>query len=181
MANKKFSDLTVTTTLAAADLFAIENATGNSRKITAGNMRDYTAPYYVHRVWQAVADAGPPTATTVGVNSTAYVAFNIIALEIDFDFFAASHFRIVCRGGSNAVGETIKFVLSRGSDGTNPAKTSSTEDLTLNNTQATYDSGWIARDDGQTGLVTYFICMKGSTATVDLTAGRLDVHWKIDS
>jgi hypothetical protein len=39
MANKKFSDYTATTTLVAADLFAVETAAGNSRKITRDNVR----------------------------------------------------------------------------------------------------------------------------------------------
>lgn len=39
MANKKFSDLTATTTVAATDLFAVETVAGNSRKITRDNVR----------------------------------------------------------------------------------------------------------------------------------------------
>lgn len=41
MANKKFSDLTAASSLAAGDLFAVENAGGNSRKITAANVRAF--------------------------------------------------------------------------------------------------------------------------------------------
>lgn len=42
MANKKFSDLTATTTMADADILALENAGGNSRKITFANLRNAT-------------------------------------------------------------------------------------------------------------------------------------------
>lgn len=42
MAGKTFGDLTATTTLADADLFAVEKD-GNSRKVTAANVRGYMA------------------------------------------------------------------------------------------------------------------------------------------
>ena len=38
MADKTFNDLTATTTVAAADIFAMENAAGNSRGITGTNL-----------------------------------------------------------------------------------------------------------------------------------------------
>lgn len=41
MADKTINDLTAATTLAAGDLFEIENTGNNSRKITAANVRTY--------------------------------------------------------------------------------------------------------------------------------------------
>lgn len=83
MADKKISDFTAATTLAAGDFLEIENAGGNSRKITAADVRKYMTGY----------EGGPPgsvptVASLTWVNQGTTVATDVtdgIRLDADCD------------------------------------------------------------------------------------------------
>lgn len=158
----------------------VDDAAGESVTITKWVSRRMVIriPYMVQRFYQS--DQTPPTTTTLAVNSSAsFVAFNIVAQEIDLSVFPATHFRILIRAGSTEAGQTIAVRLSQSQNGT-PAHTGSTGDIAaVTNTQGLWDSGWITRDDGATGLQSYFVEFKGTNGTVDISVGRIEVHWKI--
>lgn len=164
MANKTFGGLTATTSLADADLFAVEKG-GNSRKITAANVRSALAPTRLVRV---VANTSA-SSTSWNINSTSYFRFGTaFSFTLDFDYFPFTQYRISVAGGSTEAAQTVKMQLHDMGIG---AVISAGDDLTINNAGALYNSAWITRTATLTGggIRELSLYAKGSNSTVDLS------------
>lgn len=106
---------------------------------------------------------------TFNVNSTNYIAVVQFEFPIDLDVYPFTDYRILISGQSNQAGVTVTAQLATQSAPNTPIHTGG-NDVAVGSANALYDSGWLSRDDGATGLKLYEICLKGGNTTVDLTA-----------
>lgn len=79
MADKTINDLTESTTLAAGDLFEIENAGGNSRKMSAANLAKGLGGWELISAQTASASA---TIDFTGIDPAAWDELELVALDV---------------------------------------------------------------------------------------------------
>jgi phage-related tail fiber protein len=124
---------------------------------------------------QTLTAAGSVTAWSI--NSTTYTTFQMFNVSHDFTFFPATHFRLYGRAQSNEAAQTIKLQM-QSAGGT--AWHTGTEDVTITNTLANFDSGWLTIDSVPSGFDVSQMQCKGSNSTVDLSLVKIMIDLKID-
>jgi hypothetical protein len=130
-------------------------------------------PYVVIRLLALSASV------TMNVNSTSYINIGPFLFPHDFDEFPATAFRIYCPGNSTEASQSVTCQLALASAPATPLHTGG-NDLQINTSGAApYDSGWRSIDVPQTGLQRLSVAMKGSSGTVDLNAGSLEIMLRI--
>lgn len=130
------------------------------------------------RLLNRAFSSGSPTSTTINVNSTSYTNASGLFFTIDLSTFPFAQYRVIIVGQSNAAGATVTGQLATFASPTTAIHTGG-DDITLPNTFTTYDSGWLTRNDGATGLKEYGFVLKGSNSTVDLSANYIEILLKL--
>lgn len=156
---------TTETAWSNVDYIEGERADGTSVKVP----RLVARPVRYHQI--------PLVAGTIAVNSTSYAAFSSFNFFLDRDTFPATHFRIVIRGSANEAAQTVKAQLAAATAPGTPLHTGG-DDVTVTNTNGTFDSGWRTFDDGGSGLLFGNVALKGSNGTVDLVSSVATVMFK---
>jgi len=137
-------------------------------------------------VWQAPANnpfrnvcilRGGIAATTFNVNSTTYVETPYRRFTLDLDVFTPAFFQIIIIGNSNAAAQTVTAQLARPATPATPISPNG-NDLVVTNTNGYFASGWLAWSHTGTGLQDFTLALKGSNATVDLSAQEIEILLK---
>lgn len=129
--------------------------------------------------YQSVAVMRTPGATVFNINSTSYVRITALSFVWDFDYFPITHFRVNPSGNSNQAGVNITLEMRQA----NTANTLHTggNDVTLTNSAALYDSGWLTYDLQLTGYQEISVYAKGVNNTVDYSCIFFDVQFRAGS
>lgn len=107
---------------------------------------------------------------------TSYKSANIVAFNMDFDFFPATRYRISGVMWPNASGPTITLQLSEYSSPATPLSAAG-DDLVLTLPIIFQDSGWIDFATPPTGSLYLGIAFKGSNTTIDWLAQTLSIEF----
>lgn len=121
-----------------------------------------------------------PAGITINVNSTAYISIVPTEHGVDLAVIPWTHYRIRVSGNSNAVGQTVTAQLATSFATPTTAVHTGGNDLVMTNTPSLWDSGWLTRDDGASGVQNYILAFKGSNGTVDFAGTYIDVWYKYE-
>jgi hypothetical protein len=136
-------------------------------------------PLYVPRLYMMVHVADNDAASAI--NSVVYIPFQRFATVLDFDRFPATHFRVHVFGNSNEAGQTVTLQVDQEGDvdGGGEQLSAAGNDLVITNTTQLHSSAWIAITRAMSGIEYIYLILKGSNATVDLSARTINIEWRI--
>lgn len=109
------------------------------------------------------------------INATTYQRQLPWDFTFDCDEFSFNDFRILVYGNSTQSGQTATLQLATQAAVATPLSAAG-DDLVVPFSTAWHDSGWVAMASPLTGFQFLTIGTKGSNATVDISAQRLELH-----
>lgn len=116
-------------------------------------------------------------AGTIVVANTNFVGIGPMNFTVPLDDCPFTDFRVIVSGNSNTGGQTITALLATfGAPGT--AIHTGDTGLVISSTPQVWDSGWLSRNDGATGLKEYQLSLKGSNGSVNLAYSYLQLHFR---
>ncbi len=158
MADKTFSQLTGASSLAAADIFAIENGAGNSRKITATRVRNFMTSVLSGQLTAHISD-------TEAHGISTYFA-TLLASDNAEELLDLLGFELTGSGSSGKFSLGGLFVVTW-RDHSISANASEAKDYGSDHTFTTFGKAWSSGDDSDGQDVSVWVTSSGvSSATV---------------
>lgn len=118
----------------------------------------------------------------IAINRTTYGQANAAwRTVLDFTYLPATLFRLTGLGFSSESGQTVTIQIDEGTTGVAPLSAAG-DDLVVGfngGAVAELSTGWISIDGAQTGQKKYYVLLKGSNTTVDITLRYLLIEWRV--